>query len=67
MLKQLNKRVDKCLAKQEDRARDSRLNLYDLTSGFIILGLGLSFSILTFISEITVYYVDRYRDKLIIL
>lgn len=49
-----SKSIDKCLAVKGDRPKNSKLTLYDLSSGFFVLGLGYSISLLVFIVELLV-------------
>ena len=51
--RQLN--LDKCLAKSKESAAQKPIKLVDLTSAFLILGVGISVSIFTFLLEL-VYF-----------
>ena len=46
--------IGKCLAKTVERPKNSKLNLYDLTSAFFVLGLGSTLSFLAFLIELIV-------------
>jgi hypothetical protein len=48
------KPIDKCLAREAYRPKKSQLTLYDMTSSFIVLGLGGGFSFLVFLLELLV-------------
>ncbi|XP_057365423.1 uncharacterized protein LOC130686150 [Daphnia carinata] len=48
------KSIGKCLARQVYRPKTSQLTLYDMAGSFIVLGLGCSLSLITFLVELSV-------------
>ena len=62
----LQPRVDQCrLENQKGSARQKSLNLYDMSTAFVILGLGISLAVLVFLLELIYkrimdhYYIQR--------
>lgn len=46
------KPINKCLAREAARPKNSKLNIYDLSSVFILLALGYSSSLFIFLVEV---------------
>ena len=44
--------INKCMKLKIDRSKKSKLTLYDLSSAFFILGLGISLSVFVFVVEL---------------
>lgn len=51
--------VDKCLVKKKESAAQKPIKLVDLTSAFFVLGVGLSLSLICFVSERIYFNLHR--------
>lgn len=59
------KSIEKCLVPPVDRPKGSKLNLYDLATAFILLGIGYSASIVIFLLELVTFnFPKTIQDKL---
>ena len=61
-VKEITPKAEKCLnTKTKDKSiRQIPINLYDLTSAFLILGIGLGLGILCFLLELVYIRVQRH-------